>query len=76
VCSPTGCRQRPDDAAAQNKHFTYVGRGGGGDDGVDEDSTTTTTKFSIYTDRRQTAAKPKALLFVVKRLYCRFESLY
>jgi hypothetical protein len=76
VCSPTGCRQRPDDAAAQSKLFTYVGRGGGGDDGVAEDSTTTVTKFFIYTDRCQAAAKPKASLFVVKRLYCRFESLY
>jgi hypothetical protein len=47
-----------------------------GDDGVAEDSTTTATKFFIYTDRCHAAAKPKAFLFVVKRPYCRFESLY
>jgi hypothetical protein len=76
VCSLTGCRQRPDNAAAQSKLFTYVGRGGGGDDGVAEDSTTTAMKFFIYIDRCQAAAKPKASLLVVKRLYCRFESLY
>jgi hypothetical protein len=76
VCSLTGCRQRPDDAAAQSKLFTYVGRGGGGDNGIAEDSTTTATKFFIYTDHCQAAAKPKASLFVVKHLYYHFKSLY
>jgi hypothetical protein len=76
VCSLTGCRQRPNDAAAQSKLFTYVGRGGGGDDGVAKDSITMATKFFIYTDCCQAATKPKASLFVVKRLYYYFKSLY
>jgi hypothetical protein len=34
------------------------------------------TKFFIYTNRYQAAAKLKAFLFVVKRLYYYFKSLY
>jgi hypothetical protein len=54
----------------------YVGRGGGGDNGVAKDSTTIVMKFFIYTNYCQAAAKLKASLFVVKRLYYCFESLY
>jgi hypothetical protein len=43
---------------------------------IAKDSTTTATKFFIYTNHCQAAAKPKAILFVVKRLYCHFKSLY
>jgi hypothetical protein len=50
VCSLTGCRQRPNNTVAQNKLFTYVGRGGGGNNGVNKDSITIIIKFSIYTN--------------------------
>jgi hypothetical protein len=76
VCSPTGCRQRPNNAAAQSKLFTYVGRRGGGDNGITKDSITMATKFFIYTNRCQATAKLKASLFVVKHLYYYFKSLY
>jgi hypothetical protein len=76
VCSLTGCRQCPNDTAAQSKLFTYIGRGGGSDDGVAKDSTTMAMKFFIYTDHCQAATKLKASLFMVKRLYYYFKSLY
>jgi hypothetical protein len=47
-----------------------------GNDGVAEDSITIVIKFFIYTNHCQAAAKLKASLFVVKRLYYHFKSLY
>jgi hypothetical protein len=76
VCSPTGCCQHPNNAAAQSKLFTYVGRGGGGDNSITKDSITMAIKFFIYTNHCQAATKPKASLFMVKYLYYYFKSLY